>query len=227
MAALASSTNPLEEKTMDFLMRMKNYTIARADQDGGLPVGTSGYILDTDLNLSNDKYKGRNIRIKHSNPKIGGFDINMVIIVDDLTRDEKVIARMAIFPSFWDGDEFDWIDCLDDEEKDGFDVEFAVFIGMLSQWASAYVYNALVSFFEDDPKQLKYYLPVLAFGYLNQYTNYFHLNDTDAMNKAFEDLGYFVDKHCSPFIQDRYARLMIEREARRSKRAKTHGVASD
>ena len=219
-------TNPLSKMTMDFLMRMKDFEIARADQEGGLPVGKSGYILDTDLNLNNDKYKGRMIRITDPKQKIEGFDINMLIMVDDMERDDRKTAKMAMFASFWDL-ENDWSHCLYDEQQQS-DIEFAVFIGMLSQWASPYVYDALIATFEkDDPKQLKYYLPVLTFGYLNQYSNYFHLKESEPMNQALEDLSYFVDKHCSPFIQERYARLMAERQERRSKRAKTHGVASD
>lgn len=213
-------TNPLSKMTMDFLMCMKSYTIVRADQEGGLPVGKSGYILDTDLTLSNDKYKGRKILITDPKQKIEGFDVNMLIIVDDLDRKDKVSAKMAMFPSFWDLGN-DWFDCLYDGQHGDRDVEFAVFIGMLSQWASAYVYDALIATFEkDDPKQLKYYLPVLVFGYLNQYTNYFHLKESEPMNQALEDLGYFVDNHCSAFIRERYTRLMAERQEGRSKRVK-------
>lgn len=210
-------TNPLSKMTMDFLMRMKDFEIARVDHEGGLPVGKSGYILDTDMNLSNDKYKGRRIRITDPKQKIEGFDVNMLIML--LEREDKKVAKMAMFASFWDL-ENDWFDCLYGEDGEP-DIELAIFIGMLSQWASPYVYDAVIATFEkDDPKQLKYFLPVLAFGYLNQYTNYFHLKESDPMNQALEDIEYFVVNHCSPFIQDRYARLMTERQERRSKRVK-------
>jgi len=225
------SSNPLSKRSMGWLRRMKKLKIARVDQAGGLPVGKSGYIMDSNLNLAcMDKYKGRKLTITDPEQKILGHDINMVLITDDpddegdnFDRHHRITAKMAMFPSFWDDDFF--LYSYDPDELEG-DHELMVYVAAASLWASSYVYDTLINSFSDDPERLADLLVVLAFGYLNQYSIYFNLEECDHMNKAFEDLGFFVEKHCNDFLQERYAQVMAKREERRAKRTKTVNAAA-
>ena len=127
-----------------------------------------------------------------------------------------IIAKLAASASFWG---FDWLELLEHKDWRQENVALAVFVGMLSPWASTYVIQAFFETFKGDSKSLEKYLPVLVLGYLKQQTRSDALECPEMeteVEKAIETLDYFVSKFCEPYVQERYAALRTK-SAKRAK----------
>ena len=214
---MAALTNPFSDEQMDMLRRVNFIPLERSDQAGGMCTGRTGMIFGLGTPNPPDRLKGKMYKITKQQPVIDGIEVTMVLSTDSLSPEEIIKARLAFFPSFWD--EFG-LPLLSDWTQGEDDVGFLIFVGMLSPWASTYVIKAVFDTFKDDPKNLETYLPVLVFGYLKQPSIFYNLEHTPEMDKALEDIGYFVNTQCIPFIQARYAEVMTKRAEQQAKRAK-------
>jgi hypothetical protein len=205
----------LSKAVTDMLHRLNGIVLERSDQVGGMTVGITGIILGCDTVNPPNHLKGRTLKISAQQPFVDGVGITMVLSTDTFDKHEIMSAKLAASSSFW-GD--DWLSLLNVDEYGDEDFEMPIFVGMVSPWTSRHVFKAIFEAVDDPERQLAY-LPYVILGYLKQETIFYELKECPVMDKVLQDISFFVQKHCAPYVQERYAQLMSERQTK-PKRAK-------